>query len=76
MATLDTSRPAAAQYAGISLARWRALGLAAILVGACVLPFALSSYHLFQATQVLVYAIVLLGLNILTGYNGQISLGH
>ena len=26
--------------------------------------------------MVLVYAIVLLGLNILTGYNGQISLGH
>src|SRR6185437_3179823 len=39
-------------------------------------PFALSSYHLFQATQVLVYAMVLLGLNILTGFNGQISLGH
>ena len=31
---------------------------------------------MFQATQVLVYAIALLGLNILTGYNGQISLGH
>jgi len=78
MATLDTSRPAAAVplYAGLSLTRWRALGLAAVLVAACVLPFGLSSYHLFQATQVLVYAIVLLGLNILTGYNGQISLGH
>ena len=30
----------------------------------------------FQFTQVCVYAIALLGLNILTGYNGQISLGH
>ena len=30
----------------------------------------------FQLTLVLVYAIALLGLNILTGYNGQISLGH
>ena len=75
MAALDTSRPAAAFY-GVSVARWRAIGLVALLVGACVLPFGLSSYHLFQATQVLVYAIVLLGLNILTGYNGQISLGH
>jgi branched-chain amino acid transport system permease protein len=30
----------------------------------------------FQLTLVLVYAIALLGLNILTGFNGQISLGH
>src|SRR5205807_3305286 len=30
----------------------------------------------FQLTLMLVYAIALLGLNILTGYNGQISLGH
>jgi branched-chain amino acid transport system permease protein len=35
-----------------------------------------SNYHTFQLTLVLVYAIALLGLNILTGYNGQISLGH
>src|SRR5438874_8776025 len=43
---------------------------------ACVLPFVLTNYRTFQATLVLVYAIALLGLNILTGYNGQISLGH
>jgi branched-chain amino acid transport system permease protein len=35
-----------------------------------------SNYRVFQLTLVLVYAIALLGLNILTGYNGQISLGH
>ena len=29
-----------------------------------------------QLTMVVIYAIALLGLNILTGYNGQISLGH
>jgi branched-chain amino acid transport system permease protein len=40
------------------------------------LPFLVSSYRVFQFNMVLVYAIVLLGLNILTGYNGQISLGH
>ncbi|HEY6822232.1 MAG TPA: branched-chain amino acid ABC transporter permease [Burkholderiales bacterium] len=53
--------------------------LAAVLVflgAACVLPFVLTNYHTFQAALVLVYAIALLGLNILTGYNGQISLGH
>jgi branched-chain amino acid transport system permease protein len=43
---------------------------------ACALPFVLTNYRTFQATLVLVYAVALLGLNILTGYNGQISLGH
>src|SRR5207237_624224 len=47
-----------------------------LVVAACVLPFVLTNYRTFQATLVLVYAIALLGLNILTGYNGQISLGH
>ena len=47
-----------------------------LLAVACVLPFVVSNYHTFQLTLVLVYAIALLGLNILTGYNGQISLGH
>jgi branched-chain amino acid transport system permease protein len=47
------------------------------LIGiACALPFLVSNYRVFQLTMVLVYAIALLGLNILTGYNGQISLGH
>jgi branched-chain amino acid transport system permease protein len=47
-----------------------------LLAVACVLPFVVSNYRTFQLTLVLVYAIALLGLNILTGYNGQISLGH
>ena len=48
------------------------LGLAA----ACALPFFISNYHVFQASMVLTYAIALVGLNILIGYSGQISLGH
>jgi branched-chain amino acid transport system permease protein len=47
-----------------------------VILLACALPFVVSNYHTFQLTLVLVYAIALLGLNILTGYNGQISLGH
>ncbi|MGV3494705.1 MAG: branched-chain amino acid ABC transporter permease, partial [Ramlibacter sp.] len=43
---------------------------------ACVLPFVLGNYRVFQLTLALAYAIALLGLNMLTGYNGQISLGH
>jgi len=56
-----------------------ALRFGAIAVGvACVvgLPFLVSSYHTAQFSQVVIYAIALLGLNLLTGYNGQISLGH
>jgi len=55
---------------------WRVLALAALIALACLLPFVISNYRVFQLTLVLVYAIALLGLNILTGYNGQISLGH
>ena len=52
------------------------LALAGLLLLAIGLTFVLKGFHLFQATMVLSYAIALLGLNILTGYNGQISLGH
>ncbi len=38
--------------------------------------FGFSDYHLFQLTMVVVYAIAILGLAVLTGFNGQISLGH
>jgi branched-chain amino acid transport system permease protein len=47
-----------------------------ILTVAAALPFFVSGFRLFQFTQVLIYAIALLGLNMLTGYNGQFSLGH
>jgi branched-chain amino acid transport system permease protein len=51
-------------------------GVLALLAVAAAAPFVLSNYHVFQLTLVLVYAIALLGLNMLTGYNGQVSLGH
>ena len=47
-----------------------------ILISACALPFFITNYHVFQASMVLSYAIALVGLNILIGYSGQISLGH
>jgi len=43
---------------------------------ACALPFFIANYRVFQMTLVLAYSIALLGLNMLTGFNGQISLGH
>ncbi len=54
----------------------KAAGLVLLIAVACALPFVLSGFRLFQFSQVFIYAMALLGLNILTGYNGQISLGH
>jgi branched-chain amino acid transport system permease protein len=53
--------------------------LAAVAAGAAVLillPHAVSSYRSFQFAYVGVYFIALIGLNVLTGHSGQISLGH
>jgi branched-chain amino acid transport system permease protein len=47
--------------------------VAAVLVA---LPFLISGYHQGLATHVAIYFIAILGLNILTGYTGQISIGH
>jgi branched-chain amino acid transport system permease protein len=69
-ATTDSKAPRTSDQ------RMRQIGLVVLLVVACALPFAVSGFRTFQLTLVLVYAIALLGLNILTGYNGQISLGH
>ncbi|MFQ5804325.1 MAG: branched-chain amino acid ABC transporter permease [Candidatus Methylomirabilales bacterium] len=55
---------------------WKLAGILAVLVIALLLPLMLSNYRLFQFSLAYIYAIALLGLNILTGYNGQISLGH
>jgi branched-chain amino acid transport system permease protein len=38
--------------------------------------FMLSGYHLFQLTTAAIYAIAVLGLGLVTGTTGQISLGH
>lgn len=48
----------------------------AVAVVLAVLPFALSGYHEALAAQVGTFFIAILGLNILTGYSGQISIGH
>jgi len=64
------------RYAGLPARVWKVVGLTVLLACAVALPFAVSNYRVFQLNMVLVYAIVLLGLNMLTGYNGQISLGH
>jgi branched-chain amino acid transport system permease protein len=56
-----------------------AIGPVLFVIGAVVvalLPRFMGEFRLLQFTLVAVYVIALLGLNILTGYSGQISLGH
>ncbi|HXZ16987.1 MAG TPA: branched-chain amino acid ABC transporter permease, partial [Roseiarcus sp.] len=48
----------------------------AAFAAALAFPFVASGYRLYQGAEVLILAIALLGLNLLTGFNGQISLGH
>jgi branched-chain amino acid transport system permease protein len=53
--------------------------LASLLVVAAVLvllPFILSDYNVYLASLVGIFFIAILGLNILIGYTGQISIGH
>src|SRR5579863_5808688 len=64
------------RYAGLTTGAWRWIAAFVAIALAAALPFGLSKYHVFELTMVMIYAIAVLGLNILTGYNGQISLGH
>jgi branched-chain amino acid transport system permease protein len=51
-------------------------GLALLVLGAALVPFFFGPYRVSQFTLALVYAVAVLGLNLLVGYSGQISLGH
>ncbi len=53
--------------------RW--IGLA-LFVGLVLLPFAIPPFQLYFVTLILVYVIVAVGLNIVMGYAGQISVAH
>jgi len=52
---------------------WAITGLL-ILFG--IIPFICSTYTLYIINTIGIYAIAAIGLNVLTGYTGQISLGH
>lgn len=65
-----------ARVAGLRPLAWRRIALIVLVALAAMLPFVTSKYEAFQLTLAMIYAIALIGLNILIGYNGQISLGH
>lgn len=75
----DLPPPAAADSAGftnfIALYR-RPIAIFGLVALACLLPFLVSDFRTFQLTLALAYMMALLGLNLVTGYNGQFSLGH
>jgi branched-chain amino acid transport system permease protein len=52
------------------------VGFVALVVFVAVLPSYVSDFKAREYSYVAIYLIALLGLNILTGYTGQISLGH
>jgi branched-chain amino acid transport system permease protein len=51
----------------------RALGLVLLIVA---LPYMVQTFRLGQITSALILAIAVVGLNLLSGFAGQISLGH
>ena len=55
---------------------WVVLAVLALLPIAGAKLGLVSNYTILQLSLMIVYAIAVLGLNLLTGFNGQISLGH
>jgi branched-chain amino acid transport system permease protein len=73
---MRTKLPTAGPTAGPTAAATAGPTAGIVLVALVAAAFVFSNYHLFQLTMVLVYAIAILGMTLLTGINGQISLGH
>ncbi|QCI66809.1 branched-chain amino acid ABC transporter permease [Phreatobacter stygius] len=77
--TTITSTDRISPEAPSQIGRYALYGL---LVLAAALPFIggktglISNFTFLQLSLMIVYAIAVLGLNLLTGFNGQISLGH
>lgn len=64
------------RIAGLTAQGWRNAVTGIAVTIAVILPWTLGSFEVFQLTLVLIYGIAILGLNVLTGFNGQFSLGH
>ena len=62
---IPTARPA-----------WGGLALTLAILAGLAAPFLLGGFATYQLTYALIYAIAILGLNLLTGFNGQFSFGH
>jgi branched-chain amino acid transport system permease protein len=52
------------------------VGLAGVAIVALALPFVASGFLTLEFAYALIFAMAILGLNLLVGFSGQISLGH
>lgn len=69
----STTKPSTAAL----LARWRRYAVPlALLAAGVLLPLFLSTYNLTILTQVLIFGIFAMSLDLLVGYTGMVSLGH
>jgi branched-chain amino acid transport system permease protein len=73
---IEAREPPVATVAGIAMPTWRIAMLCVGLVIVAAIPFVMKNFYIFQITLAVIYAIAILGLNLLTGFNGQFSLGH
>ncbi len=56
--------------------RWHLFQFGLLLAAAVVAPWLLGSYYVGELTSVLIWALAGLGLMLITGHTGQVSLGH
>jgi branched-chain amino acid transport system permease protein len=54
----------------------RAVGLVVVVAILAVLPYLFADFRSYEFARTAIFLIALTGLNVLTGYAGQISLGH
>ena len=74
MAAKDNSWATRRGIGALAIVFW--LGMLALPMLGKVYPSESFDYYMFMGQSMMVYAIAVLGLNLLTGFNGQISLGH
>ena len=65
-------------YQDIQLFKYRStfLWYVALVIGCILMPLFLDEYLVSQLTFICMYAIAAVGLMLLTGYTGQVSMGH
>ncbi len=71
---LKTSYEADMAFYPLPIARWAVAAIAVLMF--VVLPLGLEEYYLSVVNLISITIVGALGLNILTGYTGQISIGH
>jgi branched-chain amino acid transport system permease protein len=72
----ETERTARGHRIAYLVRDWRAAAIACGLAAIVAVPFVAKNFLVFQLTLAIIYAVAILGLNLLTGFNGQFSLGH